>query len=222
MTKITKSLTNSFVKSNIKPKKIWPKHSNSADYEWIKNDSGVPWIDLKLDIPYKEILEEIKNNNKFLVDHRDEYGEHKGWKSFCIHGKSLTTTQHTEDDRPYLWIEEVKKNMPFTVEYFKSWNLNFQRLRVMALEPGGFVSVHQDGKKSTLAPVNIAITQPAGCDFVMEGWGVVPFKPGKSFMLNISNRHAVVNNSKETRYHIIVHCKELNDKFKKIIEDSYV
>jgi hypothetical protein len=222
MIKITKSLTNSFIKSNIKPKKIWPEHSKSAEYEWIKNYSRVPWIDLQLNVPYKEILEEIKNNSKFLVDHRDDYGEHKGWKSFCIHGKGLTITQHTEDNRPYHWIKEVEENMPFTSEYFKSWNLNFQRLRVMALEPGGFVSVHQDRKKSALEPINIAITQPAGCDFVMEGWGVIPFEPGKAFMLDISNRHAVVNNSKETRYHIIVHCKELNDKFKKIIENCYI
>ena len=222
MNKITKSLTNSFVKSNIKSKKVWPKHLNSAEYEWIKNHSGVPWIDLKLDVPYKKIFEEIKNNNKFLVEHRDEYGEHKGWKSFCIHGKSLTTTQHTEDSQPYHWIKEIEENMPFTVEYFKSWNLNFQRLRVMALEPGGFVSVHQDRKKSALEPINIAITQPVGCDFVMEGWGVIPFENGKAFMLDISNRHAVVNNSKETRYHIIAHCADLNNTFKKIIENCYI
>jgi hypothetical protein len=92
----------------------------------------------------------------------------------------------------------------------------------MALEPGGFVSVHQDRKKSALEPINIAITQPVGCDFVMEGWGVIPFENGKAFMLDISNRHAVVNNSKETRYHIIAHCADLNNTFKKIIENCYI
>ena len=91
----------------------------------------------------------------------------------------------------------------------------------MALEPGGFVSVHQDVTVSSLSPINIAITQPEGCKFVVEGWGVVPFKVGTSFMLDIANRHAVINNSNETRYHIIAHYAELNNKFKKIVEDSY-
>lgn len=220
MTRITKPLTKLFVKSNIKPKKF-ATYSAGHDSNWIINHSGLPWLELKMSIPYTEILEEIKANVDFLVDHRDDYDEHEGWKSFCIHGKSLHTTQHSDDESSCHWIPEVVNAMPRTVEYFKSWGLNFNRLRVMALEPGGFVSVHQDTETSRLYPINIAITQPANCNFVMENWGTVPFDAGKSFMLDVGNRHAVVNNSNETRYHIIVHYKELTDQFKKLIENSY-
>ena len=221
MINFTKALTNSFVKSNKISKKFRKNISESRDFDWIREHSGVPWLKLQLTIPYKEILKEIKDNVDLLVDHRDDYGEHKGWRSFCIHGKSLTQTQHCNDDRPFVWIPEIIEQMPNTVNYFKSWNLDFHRLRVMALEPGGFISIHQDNKTPFLGPINIAITQPADCKFVMEGWGTVPFEPGDAFMLDICNRHAVVNHSNETRYHIIAHYHNTPATFKTIVEDSY-
>jgi hypothetical protein len=216
-----RSLTNLFIKSNRISKNSKEDILESKDFKWITKHSGVPWLRLSMQIPYEDILKEIRNNVDFLVDHRDDYGEHQGWKSFCIHGKSLHTTRHCTDDRPFHWIPEVVEQMPVTVNYFKSWNLAFNRLRVMALEPGGFISVHRDEKTPFLGPINIALTQPAGCDFVMEGWGIVPFNPGNAFMLDISNLHAVVNNSNKTRYHIIAHYNNPPDAFKKIVEDSY-
>ncbi len=222
MTDQTRPLTNLFVKSNLIPKKSWPTQIDSDNCGDIIDHSGIPWLELDINVPHEDILKEIKNNIELLVDHRDDYGEHSGWKSFCIHGKSLTTTQHCVDDRPFCWIPEIVESMPHTVEYFQSWNLDFYRLRVMALEPGGFISIHKDSDQKILYPINIAITQPTDCKFVMEDWGVVPFEVGKSFMLDVSNRHAVVNNSYETRYHIIVHYKELNDKFKNIVKISYL
>jgi len=221
MNDLTRPLTNSFIKYNRTPKKSTVEVTESCDSDWITEHSGIPWLKLALEVPYQDILTEIKDNVELLVDHRDDYGEHQGWKSFCIHGKSLTQTQHCDDDRPFVWIPEIVKRMPATVNYFKSWNLDFCRLRVMALEPGGFISLHQDNKTSFLGPINIAITQPAECEFVMEEWGVVPFIAGDAFMLDISNRHAVVNNSKEIRYHIIAHYNNPSDAFKKIIEESY-
>jgi hypothetical protein len=222
MTDLTRPLTNSFIKSNRIPKKSTVEVTESCNFDWITEHSGIPWLKLALEVPYTDILTEIKDNVELLVDHRDDYGEHQGWKSFCIHGKSLTQTQHCDDDRPFVWIPEIVKRMPATVKYFKSWNLDFCRLRVMALEPGGFISVHQDNNTSFLGPINVAITQPTECEFVMEGWGAVPFQPGTALMLDISNRHAVVNNSKETRYHIIAHYDNLPDSFKKIVKESYI
>jgi hypothetical protein len=222
MTDLTQQLTNSFIKHNRIPRKSNVAVPESCDIGWITQHSGIPWLKLALEIPYVDILKEIENNAELLVDHRDDYGEHQGWKSFCIHGKSLTQTQHCDDARPFVWIPQVVQHMPTTVNYFKSWELDFCRLRVMALEPGGFISVHQDSKTSFLGAINIAITQPAACEFVMEGWGVVPFKPGDALMLDISNRHAVVNNSKETRYHIIAHYDNLHDSFKNLVRASYL
>jgi hypothetical protein len=222
MTDFTKALATLFVKSNKISKKSSAPSLESQDFEWITQHSGIPWLKLSVQIPYEDILREIKNNVEFLVEHRDDYGEHEGWKSFCIHGKTLHTTQHCTDDRPFVWIPEVVEQMPVTVNYFKSWNLDFNRLRVMALEPGGFISVHRDEKTPFLGPINIALTQPVGCDFVMEGWGAVPFTAGDAFMLDISNLHAVVNNSNETRYHIIAHYNNSQStEFRKMVEESY-
>ena len=50
--------------------------------------------------------------------------------------------------------------------------------------------------------------------------GYVPFEAGKAMMLDVSNIHAYVNNSKEDRYHIIVHGIR-SKQFEKLVEDSY-
>ena len=157
-----------------------PDYNPDADFDWIKYQSGLPWLCLNIDIPYQQILKEIQSIQSLLVDHRDSYGEHLGWKSFCIHGKSLTTTQHSIDDREFHWIPEIIKTMPRTVEYFQSWGLEFHRLRVMALEPGGFVSIHTDTDRKRLYPINIAITQPTDCKFIND-------KKSDAFMLRIAS-----------------------------------
>ena len=78
----------------------------------------------------------------------------------------------------------------------------------MELKPKGVISIHRDGEPpGSLDPINIAITQPNDCKFVMEKYGAVPFKTGDAFILNVSNRHAVYNNSDTIRYHIIMHYK---------------
>ena len=120
MTNFTKALTNSFIKSNKISKKFRENISESCDFEWITKHSGVPWLKLSVHVPYEDILKEIKNNTNLLINHRDDYGEHLGWKSFCIHGKSLTETQHCNDKRPFVWIQEVINQMPITANYFKS------------------------------------------------------------------------------------------------------
>jgi hypothetical protein len=73
-------------------------------------------------------------------------------------------------------------------------------------------------------PVNIAVVHPEECVMVLEGKGIVPFKEGKAFIVNIRHRHSVLNFSKKTRIHVIGHSfgygKKLNS-FTKLIADSY-
>lgn len=201
------------------------EYNPNADFNWIMNHSGMPWLQLDIAIPYQTILNEINNIKSLLVDHRDDYGEHRGWKSFCIHGKSYDATReesHYDDDRPYVWTAEARKGMPLTVDYFaNTWpGCQFKRIRVMLLEPGGYVSVHQDHQVPKLTAVNIAITQPDECKFVMATHGVVPFEPGQAFWLDISNQHTVINNSDQPRWHIIVH-QTFNDNFQNMVVNSY-
>jgi hypothetical protein len=203
-----------------------PEYNPTADFNWIRLQSGLPWLPLTLPIPHESILAEIKNIESLLTVHRDDYGEHSGWKSFCIHGKSYDATRETEyyaDNRSCKWTEEAQALMPATVDYFKTqWpGDQFDRLRVMLLEPGGYVSIHRDYATPRLTAINIAITQPADCNFVMEKKGTVPFVPGKAFWLDISNNHTVFNNSNQNRWHIIVHQNVKNQKFQEEVVKSY-
>jgi hypothetical protein len=57
----------------------------------------------------------------------------------------------------------------------------------------------------------------------VENYGNVPWKEGKSFIVNITNNHSVYNNSNEYRMHLIAHCIIGNKKeeFSKLITRSY-
>ena len=91
----------------------------------------------------------------------------------------------------------------------------------MLLEPQGYITPHEDSEEHRLAPTNIALNNPEGCNFKMKGHkGFLPFAPGKSLLLDVGNTHAVYNNSNEDRYHIIVHGK-ITKEFKELVERSY-
>jgi hypothetical protein len=186
----------------------------------------LPWLQLAVDVPYQTILEEIVNIQSLIVPHRDEYGEHQGWHSFCIHGKSYDATRediHYNDNRPHAWTQEAQELMPKTVNYFdQCWPRGvFTRLRVMLLEPGGYITVHADSEKSRLTAINIAITHPKDCYFLMENQGIVPFEPGRAFWLDLSNQHVVFNNSNQPRWHLIVHQTFEHMDFHKLVVNSY-
>ena len=203
-----------------------PEYNYAADFEWIQNQSKMPWLCLNLSVPTDMIMQEIANIEHLLSSHRNsQYNEHQGWKSFCIHGKSydaIKEDNYYNDSRLHSWTPEAVALMPNTVKYFqREWPGNtFFRIRVMLLEPGGYISIHSDSEISKLSPINIAITQPDNCVFVVEKYGTVPFKSGTAFWLDVSNNHAVVNNSPLPRWHIIVH--QIFDKdFQNIAVNSY-
>jgi hypothetical protein len=120
------------------------------------------------------------------------------------------------------WTPEALELLPDTVEWIKScWpNDGFQRVRVMCLEPKGWIGVHKDYDIPGLGPSNISITQPENCAFYMQGAGVIPFDPGQAHCLDVSNLHAVINDSDEPRYHLIIHHKE-NSDWQRLFMRSY-
>jgi hypothetical protein len=185
--------TKSFIKSCVQPK---------------KNPYKDPPCELvQIKVPINEIYEEILQIKKFLVKHREK--DSIGWSSFCIHGKSFDATREDDyysDDRPHVWTQEALKNMPKTISFLKSLNFkNFGRVRVMCLQPRGFINVHRDQNESKLGPINIAINHPKECKFYLEHHGELVFQPGIAYRLNLVNYHAVINYSDTPRYHIIVH-----------------
>lgn len=197
--------------------------SDLEKYHWLIQDSKVPYWEVKLpNLPYHEMLSEARQISDMFVEHRSndptQHGAaHKGWSSLTIHGIS---SQHTmnwdsypeykqlnnESLVPYTWTE-IANLIPRTVEYFKDIfpHEYYTRVRFMKLAPGGYILPHKDRDHTLLFPINIALNNPDGCNFIMENYGIIPFEESKSFLLDLSNRHAVWNNSNEDRIHIIVH-----------------
>lgn len=176
--------------------------------------SGLPWLalDLPFEMPYAAMLEEAKALKPFFVNHRST-DLHKGWRSLCVHGLSPVHTlnhQHygfpTIESAPYGWTD-MAKFAPVTTAFFRDTfgYERYGRVRFMLLEPGGYIAPHDDDDVIRLHPINIALSNPPGCRFVMKGQGTVPFAPGRAIMLAVGNQHSIWNDSDEDRFHIIVH-----------------
>ena len=174
---------------------------------------------LPITVPYQEILNEVDNIKHLLVPHRSS--ESSGWNSFCIYGHRYDTTSSAFDGPEFEkdWTVEARQFMPVTVEYFKKFPYpDLRRIRVVHLEPGGYIDVHRDVTAIYANSINIVLNMPEGCKFYMENAGILDMQPGDFCLINTSNLHCVVNNSNEDRYHIIINGE--NQWFEDYIDDK--
>lgn len=195
----------------------------------------VGWLELDISFtPYHDPTE-LEKIKKYYVEHR-EGEDHEGWESCCIHGLGSDMTgicyDYGYDDEinaPYQWTE-VSKDAPKATKFWKEFPAEkFARVRFMKLKPQGHIGMHNDTPKEYppnlldfLLPINVAITNPQGCTMEIEGHGIVPWKPGKVFLINILQNHRVTNNSNEERLHMIaqVHPGNMKREFIDLIERS--
>jgi len=185
----------------------------------IKNDIGLAYLKLDLNVPYKQMLAEAEQIKHKFVAHRSTdklFGKltHQGWKSLTLHGASSTTTGHTEE--LYNWTE-IADLCPATSSWIKS---NFDvtgRVRFMLLEAGGYILPHSDRETKYLSEVNIALNNPDGCIFRFLDRGNIPFESGQAYIIDTSNKHMVYNDSLQDRIHIIIHGNISKD----LLERSY-
>ena len=91
----------------------------------------------------------------------------------------------------------------------------------MRLSPGGYIMPHTDGQGRIFGPCNFALSHPESCYFIFENHGVVPFATGRGFMLDIGIKHAVINNSDDYRYHVILH-GEPESNINRVVEESII
>lgn len=201
-------------------------------FDWIKEESNLPWLPLDISVPYEEMLEEAKSVKEKFVSHRsgDTRGgyRHKGWKSLCLHGIEEDKTNHYEsygyksnEEAPYKWTD-ISNLCPITTDWLSNkfpYDKYF-RVRFMLLEPEGFIAPHKDTNINILSPINVALNHPTGCIFKMKKHGVVPMKPGTVMLLDVGNVHAYINKSTEDRYHIIIHGIPTQE-YKTLVEKSY-
>jgi len=202
------------------------------NYREIVEFSHLPWLKLDIEVPHEAMLEEAINIQQYYVAHRSEESviglSHKGWSSTCIHGIEWNKTNHytsygyeSNDSTPYKWTI-ISDLCPTITKFFKySFPMTeYYRLRIMKLEARGFIMPHKDMEENRLSPINISLNQPKECIFKMRDKGVVPFSPGDAYLLDVGNEHAVINNSNEDRYHIIVHGIP-NKDYKELVIKSY-
>lgn len=192
------------------------KYPDMFDPKWTITESGWPWFKLSSlnDQPYNEMYAEAVALIDSFHDHRLDYG--KGWKSLTIHGLDEDTQslnqygdnrKHTLDQLHWTWVADkcpaVKR---FLTDVWPAEYLN--RVRFMLLEPGGYILPHQDrpSDQKRLSVCNISLNMPEGCEMIMKDFGRVPFDDnGSAFLMDISNVHAVINNSSKPRIHMIIH-----------------
>ena len=177
-----------------------------------------PWAPLLPDAHFNEttIVDELATLDQHFVEHRahdkiHSYG-HNGWFSLVLHGSHPHQTEHwdrygykSQEEAGYHWTE-ICELAPTLTAFVKSLPFdNHGRVRIMRLSPGGYIMPHRDGPGRIFGPYNFALTNPLGCKFVVEGAGVVPFRPGLGFFVDIGRLHALHNASDQPRYHLIVH-----------------
>lgn len=178
----------------------------------IENDNHYQIFDIEF--PWQDFLIECENVHFF------EHRNHPGWKSVALHGIAPNETKSSNSSMSFHDI-----GAPKILQYFQDIGperfgyKKFGRVRIMLLEPGGFIGFHRDNDRfgyvrGNPGPINMAINHPEGCHFY--SWSgkeannkntfcEMPFAPGVALKINISQVHCVLNNSNENRYHIIVH-----------------
>ncbi len=186
-------------------------------------DSNWPWAPIfSENYDYTSTMLEMDEIDYLFVPHRDKdkiksYG-HEGWYSVTLHGISYDKTEHfdrygfsSQEEAGYNWTD-ICSMIPKTIELIKSFPFkNYGRIRIMRLSPGGYIMPHVDGPSRVFGPFNFALSNPQGCEFIFENYGLVPFQIGRGFMLDIGNRHCVYNGSNQYRYHVIVHGEPLSN-----------
>lgn len=212
-----------------------------TDYEiadWLLNKSDFGWLELDVNINFDAWAKEAEYAN--YVDHRGS--EHPGWNSTTIHGIDVNKTGawtnygtwSREEDVPYKWTS-LSKHTPNIKSFWEQFPYErYRRIRFMQLEPGGYISPHSDAPGRLPGeddldmldfgvPINVAIKHPDNCYMTLKGYGTVPFKDGKAFIINIRNVHSFINNSEKSRIHLIAHGIPGNKKqdFVKLIARSY-
>jgi len=200
----------------------------------VRRHGDIPYLPIETDnhwdCDWNAMLEEAKQFDRHYIPHR-HHERHSGWSSLVLHGISSIHTEAphvygmTNENAPWRWTDisdftpNIKKYFTENMPYDK-----FFRIRIMRLAPGGYIWPHKDSvaiEENHIGPTNIALNNPEGCHFYMDGHGILPWKQGTMISLNLYNVHCVYNHSDEYRYHMIVH-GITNDDWNRLVYRSYL
>jgi len=199
------------------------KQINSNDYvDWIRTQTGLPWLMLDFKCPWKDILPEIKQMTEW-IPYRNESGNN--WSSLALHGidGDYKKVYHTDNNVKYDWTS-IAGQCPVTKDFLQNnaGIKSHERTRFMKIDPGGSIFLHHDRDDQNgpltrdimrLGILHFAIQHPKGCDFTMPHWGDIPIKNGSTWFFSNVWEHTIVNNGDKPRYHIICNGARLNWDF---------
>lgn len=177
-------------------------------------------------VPTQAIIKDIQELEKqdLFVKHRSLESvkgitAHRGWSSFVVHGLGYDKTEGyekygytSENLAPYDYTKEAIEYCPNTIKWLNEnkFKSHYHRVRIMKLDPGGMVGIHNDNINPDTWATNFAINNPDECEmhFWCRDWkylGKVPWAPGLVYRIRIGLNHCVINKSDMPRYHIIIH-----------------
>ena len=181
-------------------------------FKWIRHESKRKSLRLAIDLQVDELKEEIRPKIPLALAHR----EHLGWRSITLYGYSSIMTNSYEhykelgivtDDMTTDWTD-ISRIFPKTVSWIKQNSplKEFNRVRLMILDPNGSSTPHADWPTGQLlcGPVNAAIINPPGSEFVLENGGLVPWEEGEFRSMDLGSLHCIRNLGTEPRVHIII------------------
>lgn len=202
-------------------------------FDWIRNDSNTGSLKLDIVSDISEVIDELSRAEFLAIPHRADNSN--GWRSIVLHGLCSIMTE-----APYNYVDlgivdkstketwtDASKFFPKTLAWidqhvpFKT----FSRIRVMVLDPGGYILPHKDLPSSFLGGgLNIAFTNPEGTEFAVEDNGLIPWEPGDVRMINIGKLHSIRNLGSTPRIHMLVYppaMEEWNLEAMKLVCSSY-
>jgi len=191
--------------------------------------SKAKYLDLNIEFPYEEMLEEARSLRYRFSQHRDT--ESKGWHGLVLHGldehktgawKQYGITDPQEASRLMHWTE-ASDLAPVTKNYFLNhFPCNkYGRIRFMLLEAGGHINYHSDSKGPLIDNISFVLNSPEG--FVwkwQDGSPDLKMEPGHAYAMNIHYYHGLWNNSDEDRYFVIMSRHDSLPEWKKLMLDA--
>jgi hypothetical protein len=194
--------------------------------------SDAKYLKLDIDVPYEAMLEEARALKHRFTEHRGGENSHKGWKSLSLYGLGEQLHESWQDygyanaveaAKDFKWTtasRDCPATMSFLLNTFPS--KKYGRVRLMLVEAGGWIGPHSDTKHRLLENINIPLSNPKDC---MWHWGdgeTLFMEPGVPYAMNISYEHAIYNNSKEDRFHLIVARHDSTDEWRQLIDSAAV
>jgi len=199
-----------------------PDNLKIAHWLLVENFSKWAWLELDIHIDIEMWKAELDSVYNEFVPHPDQPNQLL-YESLTMHGISSQHTMHhsnyLDDDNilesqvPYVWTE-IADRCPTITNFWKNEfpAEEWYRVRFLKMRSCGYIGVHKDmtteqGQMWDILTmefgVNMSITHPEGCETWFDGFGKVPWAPGKFFLHNISKLHWVHNFTPYDRTHMI-------------------